>query len=64
METSRCYSDQEWARAVAEEWISYDPFVDLQLLKFFRGRANINRPPKWLIGAAELWQMKRRELDH
>lgn len=63
METCRCYTDQEWAKAVSEEWESYEPFVDIQLLKFFRSRGNINRPPRWLIGASELWQIKRRHLD-
>lgn len=63
MKDNRCYSDQEWARAVSKEWKSYDPAVDLNQLKFFRSHTNITRPPRWSIGAAELWNIKRRELE-
>lgn len=59
----RCYSDQEWAKAVSAEWASYDPSVDLKQLKFFRRYTHIARPPRWSIGVAELWKMKRRELE-
>ena len=60
MTNLRCYTDREWAKAVSVEWEKYDPKVNLHQLKFFRTRAIVSRPPRWMIGATELWNIKRQ----
>lgn len=59
----RCYSDEEWAKAVSVEWQTYDPTVTLSQLKFFRRYTHIARPPRWSIGVAELWKRKKEEKE-